>query len=68
MAQKAEKIVFRTEEWLKIALEDLADEREIPVGELIRDVLARSVRTRRPSPAPLAALEPSRNSEAFLFV
>ncbi|WP_236985777.1 hypothetical protein [Marinagarivorans cellulosilyticus] len=43
----SQKIAVRTDLQLKMRLEDIADARGVSVGELVREILKRSVRTRR---------------------
>ena len=43
----SQKIAVRTDLQLKMHLEDIADARGVSVGELVREILKRSVRTRR---------------------
>ena len=50
----SQKIAVRTDLQLKMHLEDIADARGISVGELVREILKRSVRTRRATVTPQA--------------
>ena len=61
----SQKIDVRADSQLKMCLEDIADEREISVGALVREILKRSVRQRRAKAGAAAGAAAESQSDYF---